>query len=112
MTHRPTSVPSETDFLASFGVEPVESAPEDGYWAYIFDGPGGSSVRLSFNTHEGSVQTACLVGDQQVAVMVSEGAESIEIGEDERIRVLFSATGMTLTVTVFPVASVEWASLC
>lgn len=111
MTHLPTAAPSETDFLTAFGVEPVEAAPEDGYWAYLFDGPGGSHVRLSFNAHEGSVQTACLVGVQQLAVMVSEGAESIEIGEDERIRVVFSLAGMSLTVTVFPVASVEWASL-
>ncbi len=69
-------------------------------------------MKLSFNTHQGSVQTACLVGDQQLAVMVSEGAESIRIGEDERIHVVFSGPGgTTLTVTVFPVGLVEWASL-
>ncbi len=112
MTPLPTSAPSQTDFLASFGAEPTEAVPEDGYWAYDFDGPSGSRVRLSYNTHDGSVQTACLVGDQQLAVMVSEGAESIRIGEDERIHVVFSGqVRTTLTITVFPVASVEWASL-
>ncbi len=112
MSQLPTSAPSETDFLASFGVEPVEKAPGDGYWAYVFDGPGGSRVRLSYNTHEGSVQTAVFVGDEQLAVLVSEGAESIQIGEDGRIRVTFSGSATTtLTVTVFPMASVEWSSL-
>lgn len=104
--------PSEIDFLASFGVEPCEAVPEDGYWVYEFDGPAGCRVRLSFRTHDGSVQTACILGDYQVAVVVSEWAESIRIGEDERIHVAFAdPAGTTLTVSVFPVASVEWVSL-
>ena len=108
----PTSAPSQTDFLASFGAAPVEAVPEDGFWAYEFDGPSGTRVRLSYNTHDGSVQTACLIEDRLLAVMVCEGAKSIRIGEDERIHVAFSCqAGMALTITVFPVASVEWASM-
>jgi hypothetical protein len=112
MSPLPTSAPSETDFLAAFGVRPVEAAPGDGYWAYNFDGPGDSRVRFSFNTHQGSVQTACFVGVQRLAAVVSEGAESIRIGDDERIHVVFAdPVGTTLTVAVFPVATVDWALL-
>ncbi len=106
------SIPSETDFLAAFGVEPEDSAPSDGYWAYTFEGPGDSHVRLSFNTHEESVQPARFVGGVKVATFVSEGAESIRIGDDECIRVNFAgAPSTTLTITFFPSVSVQWSSL-
>jgi len=96
--------------LATYGVEPVESLPADGYWAYVFAGPGTSKLGFSFNTHAGSVQTAIFVGDDQVGVFYSEGAVAMRFDEDERIRVTFGGAA-SLTVTVFPTAAVEWSLL-
>ena len=110
MSSSPLLAPAENDFLTSFGVEPIESAPQDGYWAYVFDGPDGSRVQFSFNTHEASIQTILFVGDVPVLTVVSEDAQLVRIGEEGAIYASFGGN-RRLTVRVFPSLSVEWSFL-
>lgn len=112
MEGRMEHAPSELDFQAAFGVMPEEdSKPEDGYWAYIFEGPDTSRLQFSFNTHEGSTQIVYWVGDSKVITVVSDGAETITL-QGDYIKVSFEGSQLTtLSVRVFPALSVEWTSL-
>lgn len=112
MSMSPTSFPLPYEFLSSFGVEPIEAAPEDGFWAYEFAGPTRSRVRFSFNIHEGSVQTTCFMGDEIIALSVSEGALSISIEQEARIHITFEdCMRKTLTIFVLPTVHLEWIAL-
>jgi hypothetical protein len=77
-----TQVPSENDFLAAFGVEPIESAPQDGFWCYSFESDDGNAVRLSFNIHERSVQTVWMFKGRAVCTVVHENADEIRISNE------------------------------
>lgn len=48
--------PLQEELTQFFGVEPAESVPEDGYWAYEARDTDGICARFSFNAHERSVQ--------------------------------------------------------
>lgn len=113
----PTSAPSANDFLAAFGVEPVEARPQDGYWCYAFDAGRGLTLRFSFCTHDTSVQTRVIVDGRTVSTVSHEGASEIRIldeGRMARIEVTFdSSLALTthLVVDVLPEVRVTWASL-
>lgn len=111
-----TSAPTEIDFFAAFGVDPVEARPHDGYWCYTFDGDNGVTLRFSFCTHDTSVQTCLLVQGRVISVISGEAASCIQILGDGRtagIKVSFepASTRTTLLIEVFPQLQVTWGSV-
>jgi hypothetical protein len=85
--------PSQADFLTSLGLEPSRSEPEAGYWEYRLSGRTTATL-LSFDIHEGSVQTTTMAGDVVVATFSCEAATRLWI-DDERtaIRASFAVPG-------------------
>ena len=114
MTTTPTTIPSENDFLAAFGVEPVEAEPADGYWCYEFTTEDGDALRFSFNAHEHSAQTVWFSRGRPVCTVVHENTSAIRL-EEQAIRVEFvqepSECRTTLSVQVFPELEVRWSSI-
>ena len=114
MTSAPTTIPSENDFLAAFGVEPVEAEPADGYWCYEFTAEDGEGLRFSFNVHERSVQTVWTSRGRPVCTVVHENASAVRV-EEGAIRVEFihepNECRTTLHVQVFPEVVVRWSSI-
>jgi len=113
-----TDVPSETDFLAAFGIDPDESVPPDGFWCYTFESEGGDVVRLSFNTHERSVQTVCESNGRAICTVVHENADQIRIneGRGEASIIVEFAHGRDecrtqLRLQVHPELEISWSSL-
>jgi hypothetical protein len=98
--------------LEELGVEAAQSDPGDGFWAYEFPAFGETRLRLSYNTHEGSVQIAILAGTEVVGVVVSEFATTVSIERRSRIRVVFDPGQNTaLVINLLPRASFEWSLL-
>lgn len=113
-----TLAPSETDFLASFGVDPAEALPEDGFWCYLFESDDGDAIRLSFDIHERSVQTVWESKGRVVCTVVHENASEIRINDDggeASISVDFSherdECQTQLLVRVLPDLEIKWSSL-
>lgn len=79
--------PPQHELTEFFGVEPAESAPGDGYWAYDVRDGGGVGMRFSFNGHERSVQIALRGPERELMVVSQEGACHMEIDSqgDQRI---------------------------
>ncbi len=107
------SVPSELDFLEAFGVEPEESVPSDGFWAYTFRDQHGGVVRLSFDTHARSLQTTLLSHGRELGVVVHEDLARLWIDSETRLCATFTTetdTRLELTVSEQGVR-VSWSSL-
>ncbi len=109
-------VPSELEFLESFGIEPEESYPSDGFWSYRFEGVSGISLILSFDQHAGSIQTALFLGDRELSTVSHEASERLKIvtvdGKARLIGICRSKEEMAeLTVETDPHICVRWASL-
>jgi len=86
-------VPSELDFLEALGVEPIESIPTEGYWCYRVPWSGSSMLRLSFRTHERSIQTAIEDGGRDQIVVVHEGLEELKIHDHSRLSATIDLAG-------------------
>lgn len=117
MSNQPVRVPSEEDFLAAFGVAPIESAPADGYWCYRFENGHGHNLRFSFNTHEGSVQTVWESEGHDVCTVVHEMLEELRI-HDEPGEASIAATFANVSdvrtrkiVQILPQLEVSWSTL-
>lgn len=112
----PCSVPSESDFLDAFGIEPQQAKPEDGFWSYRFADGGGVVLLLSFDIHEGSLQTSLLIDDVVVSTIVTEGLERLWIDErsgQSTLRATFSNVGVATSanVEIEPRIVVRWQTL-
>jgi len=113
-----TEVPSETDFLAAFGVDPVESVPQDGFWCYSFESDSGDAVRLSFNVHERSVQTVWVSNGRTSCTVVHENADQIRINDGDGGAYIFvdfahkrDECRTQLRLRVLPELEISWSSL-
>lgn len=119
MTSAPTAVPSENDFLAAFGIAPVESQPADGYWSYSFSGDNEDEELLfSFNAHERSVQTVWVAQGRQVCTVVHENAATVRIvqshGRSALVVEFVHEPGECQThlqVQILPGPQVHWSSV-
>jgi hypothetical protein len=111
------NVPSELDFLEAFGVEPQEAKPSDGFWCYMFKGEDELSLMLSFNQHEGSIQTTLMQGDFEIFTVSHEGAENVEIVStvDGELQLLGACNcrGETINLVIgfSPKLYIHWSSL-
>lgn len=72
--------PSELDMLVAFGVEPIESAPKDGYWCYELADNVGQMLRLAFNTIERNIYTSLYVNENEVFSVFRESHLSAHRG--------------------------------
>ncbi|MGB3692878.1 MAG: hypothetical protein WBG70_16110 [Spirulinaceae cyanobacterium] len=117
MTFTHFNIPSELEFLEAFGVEPKNAKPSDGFWDYIFEGENGLSLRLSFNQHEGSIQTALIQGKFEIATISHEGAENLEIvsmvnGNTKLLGTCnYGNETINLVIEISPKLYVSWSSL-
>jgi hypothetical protein len=108
--------PSQAQLTEFFGVEPLEAAPEDGYWAYGVGDEWGASVRFSFDAHAGSVQVVLSAHGRELATVSQEGARRIEVGDAGGTRTLVCEFGWrgaesVLRLSVRPAVAVRWATL-
>jgi hypothetical protein len=109
-------VPDQASFLESFGIDPVEATPHDGYWCYEITDQYGTTLRLSFNTHERSLQTTILLQSRQLETISQEGATSLEIFEKNGEWALrgefdFENAQSSLEIEVKPAILMRWSTL-
>jgi hypothetical protein len=107
-------VPSENDFLAAFGIDALESIPEDGFWTYEFIGHDKKCrLILSFNTHETSIQTMLETKEGETNTIVHEDARKLAITNDDCIEASFWSEKYTTTlhIRIFPKIKVTWSIL-
>ena len=109
--------PSEEEFLAAFGVEPMESDLSVGSFLYVFeDCDGPLKAMVSFNAVERSFQVRLLIAGRDVIVVSSEKVESLRIHQDRRssgLRAIFDIDGIIseAEVIVSPALSSRWWAL-
>ncbi len=104
-------MPEAEDFLAVYGVEPLESQPADGYWAYGFEDKYSNRVILSFNAHEQSLQTRIIASGVPLATVSAEGLRRLWLDESE-VRAEFERKDLALVLRVSPSLDVRWSLLC
>jgi hypothetical protein len=109
-------VPDQVSFLESFGVDPVEAVPRDGYWCYEITDQYDTTLRLSFNTHERSLQTTILLQGRKIETTSLEGATSLEIFEKNgepalRGECSFDNAQSSVVIEVKPAILMKWSTL-
>jgi hypothetical protein len=108
--------PDEVSLLEFFESEPKDSSPSDGYWCYEATDSLGTKLKLSFNIHEGSVQTEIFIEEQSIANIVQEGATCLYLSDYYSEKILqgeftFSNAHTTLVVQIRPKIRVQWSTL-
>jgi hypothetical protein len=108
--------PSQAELTEFFGVEPIDAAPEDGYWAYEARDGAGVAVRFSFAAHERSVQVVLSAHGRELATVSQEGARSVRVGEAGDAEMLVCEFGWqgasaVLRLSVRPAVAIRWATL-
>lgn len=116
MTDGTMVMPDEVDLLEFFGVEPVEQAPEDGFWCWEVEDSRGFVLRFSLNILERSVQTVLLSHGEEVVRVSHENATDVRLTDRTGHRQLvgtFESPGQrtVLAVTVGEKVVCEWATL-
>ncbi|MGO4883322.1 MAG: hypothetical protein ACLP59_21270 [Bryobacteraceae bacterium] len=105
-------VPDALEMLEFFEAEPVEAAPEDGYWCYEVAGEAGVRLRFSFNTLAQSVETVIWSHGHKLISVTEEGAEHLSI-RDGLLVGSFEAGRFEsrLEVRIKPRIEVTWSRL-
>jgi hypothetical protein len=111
--HASLDAPTELEFLERLGVEPETANPHDGFWRYRLSDADGTSLSLSFNTIEASVQVVLECRGRELVVLSQEGAVKLECDSSGRIRGEFRSGGWhsTITIETNPSISVVCAAL-
>lgn len=109
---RTFDVPDERELIEFFGVEPVERAPEDGYWCFEVKDERGVKLRFSFNAFERSIQTVLSAGDAVFDTVSHELADRLQVSGSE-LRATFAAADARtlLVISVTPTVNVRWSIL-
>lgn len=109
---RTLEVPGELELIEFFGVEPMERAPQDGYWCFELKDAHGIHIRFSFKVFERSIQTALSFGGEIFETVSHELAERLHVSGDE-LQATFTATDAKtlLTIRVTPNIKVRWSTL-
>lgn len=108
--------PTTFEMLEIFGVDPVESDPDEGLVAYQWTDGSGLTLRLSWSLFERSVQITLRLADRELATVCQEGAVRLTAGASAGGQALWGdfeqrdARGR-LTVEVQPVLKVSWSIL-
>jgi hypothetical protein len=113
LTNAPLRAPQPLEFLVSFGIEPVESMPHDGYWCYLLADASGQSLRLSFNIHEASVQAVLSCDNGEIVRFSHEAGIELRCTPEGVIEADFQSRGMRtkLQIQTKPRLSLSIASL-
>lgn len=110
------TMPDEVELLEFFGSEPVEQAPEDGFWCWEVEDARGLLLRFSVNLLERSVQTVLLYDGEEVATVSHESCTELRVTDVDGHRQLvacFESPGARtkLVLTVGDKTSCEWSTL-
>jgi hypothetical protein len=108
--------PNESDFSEHLSVRPIESTPEYGYWCYEFHDSTGTTLRLSFDVTERSLQTLVMCEGREILRICQEGATLLSIIDMDTKKVLrgecvFKDAKTTVEIVVVPHISVSWSTL-
>jgi hypothetical protein len=109
-------VPDTHTILATFGWEPIEARPEDGYWCYELTDSNQMTLRLSWNILEKSLRTLLSRSGQTIAVVYYEGSFILtptKFNDRWGLMAVFTDTGKetTVEIQVDPVIHVKWSTL-
>lgn len=107
---------NEHELLSFFESDPVESMPADGFWCYEIKDKTGILLRVSFNMHEGSVQTVIDLGAKEISTVSHEGLFSLKIENDagsECLKAEFDGHDYqtALKLHIKPQIHIHWSSL-
>lgn len=109
-------VPDELSLLDFFEIEPLDSIPKDGYWCYEIIDELDTKLRISFNTHEESLQTILYRGEQTLITVVNEGAIRLSIIDINKDKILegefrYANAHTKVVIQIKPVITVQWSTL-
>ncbi len=109
-------VPDPYMILATFGWEPIEDCPEDGYWCYEITDSNQITLRLSWNILERSFRTLLSKNGQTIAVVYYEGdfiLTSTKFKDRWGLMAVFTGAGKetTVEIQVDPIICVKWSTL-
>jgi hypothetical protein len=109
-------VPDPRTILATFGWEPTEDHPEDGYWCYEITDSNQITLRLSWNILERSLRTFLSRNGQPIAVVYQEGSFILtptKFKDRWGLMAVFTDAGRetTVEIQVDPVIQVKWSTL-
>ncbi len=109
----PLEASTEVEFLECLGVEPESAVPHDGFWRYRLFDANGTSLRLSFNIHEASVQVVVECRGREVIALSQEGAVALKCDGSGQIHGEFRSGPWcsTITIQTQPLISVAAAAL-
>lgn len=108
--------PTAFEMLETFGIDPVESDPDEGVVAYQWTDASGLLLRLSWSLFERSVQVTLRLGDRELATVCQEGAVRLTTSVSPEGQALWGdfeqggARGQ-LTVELQPALKVRWSIL-
>jgi hypothetical protein len=108
--------PDPHTILATFGWEPIEERPEDGYWCYEITDSNQMTLRLSWNILEKSLRTLLSRNGQTIVVVYYEGSfilTPIEFKDKWGLMAVFTDPGKETTVEIHvdPIICVKWSTL-
>jgi hypothetical protein len=109
-------VPDELELLDFFGVEPLESAPEDGYWCYEVTDQFKVRARVSFSIFERSLQIVLSCNDREIMTVSQEGAVKLTTFETSsgltlHCEFVYADAHSAVSIQVRPEIKVNWSIL-
>lgn len=109
--------PSTTDFLETFGIEPVEEDPSMAYCRYLKRSSDGlSELDISFSAVAESFQVVLRCGGQELMTVSSEKVRLVELrhdGNSSAVHVVFDVVDATseAVITLEPNLHCHWWTL-
>lgn len=113
----PVQIPSELDFLAALGIEPVDSIPAEGGYHYLIQSPDGErELDINFSAIVDFFQLRYRVKGEEVVYLSSEKLQSIELFHDKNrttLKVIFDIDGVDAeaVVALTPQMHCSWSLL-
>lgn len=110
-------IPSELDFLAALGIEPIDSDPVEGTYSYLIQTPDGErELDISFSALMDFFQLRYRVKGEEVIYLSSERAQSIELFHERNrttLKVIFEIEGVDAEaiISLAPQLHCHWTVL-
>lgn len=109
--------PSKELFVETFGIEPIQFAPDIFLYRYLFTSrDGNTEIDLSFSGVTRSFQAVIRIENRELAIISSENVESIKLRRDKSgifVHVIFEINGVDseALVKIEPELSLKWWTL-
>lgn len=109
------SAPTAFSMLEAFGIDPIESQPEEGFFAYEWRDAVGLRLRLSWHIIERSVQVTLYLGVRELITVCQECATLLRVDpvQPPTITAEFRQAGVSghLRCVLSPEIRVSWSNL-